>query len=222
MKATTDKKYNNNLCFEADLKQQYPILSVYEQNGGQGHDAGFDAFMTGLVFATFAKFIEIGNIINKKFGDEGLPKNSQPMTKAKKREELEKLGLPNNKRNRKNLEKDTSITENARNIKHFSAVQNKPIYQEDISRFSNQVMLNIDVPIFWSLNPSDPVTHAEQAYAKKLQETVLYIRLKQSGKKDSFGRPIGVPSVYKVAELFTKFGDVNIIKNTKFSCFLEI
>jgi hypothetical protein len=34
-------------------------------NGGQGHDAGFDAFMTGLVFATLSKFIEIGNIILK-------------------------------------------------------------------------------------------------------------------------------------------------------------
>ena len=49
--------------FEADLKGQYPIFSVFENNGGQGHDAGFDAFMTGLIFATLSKFIEIGNII---------------------------------------------------------------------------------------------------------------------------------------------------------------
>lgn len=70
--STQNKKYNNNLVFEADLKQQYPIFSVFEQNGGQGHDAGFDAFMTGLVFATLSKFIEIGNIINTK------PKNAEP------------------------------------------------------------------------------------------------------------------------------------------------
>ena len=64
-KATQDKKYNNSLCFEADCKQTHPLFSTYEQNGGQGHDGGFDAFMTGLVFATFSKFIEIGNIVNK-------------------------------------------------------------------------------------------------------------------------------------------------------------
>lgn len=33
-KCTTDKKYNNNLCFEADLKSTQPVFSVYEQNGG--------------------------------------------------------------------------------------------------------------------------------------------------------------------------------------------
>ena len=27
------------------------------------HEAGYDAFMTGVVFGTFAKYIEIGNIL---------------------------------------------------------------------------------------------------------------------------------------------------------------
>jgi len=38
--------------------------------------------MTGLVFATLSKFIEIGNIVTKP--------NKQEMTRAEKREELEK------------------------------------------------------------------------------------------------------------------------------------
>jgi hypothetical protein len=29
----------------------------------QSHDAGYDAYMTGLVFASLAKFIEVGEII---------------------------------------------------------------------------------------------------------------------------------------------------------------
>jgi hypothetical protein len=74
--------------------------------------------MTGLVFATLSKFIEIGNIVNKTV-------KPPEMTRAQKREELEKLGLPNNKRNRKSLEKEAQQVENllnTRKIKHFSAV----------------------------------------------------------------------------------------------------
>ena len=55
--------------------------------------------MTGLVYATLAKFIEIGNIVNK-------PKEPE-LSRAQKREQLEKAGLPNNKRNRKSLEKSS-------------------------------------------------------------------------------------------------------------------
>ena len=116
--ATQNKKYNNNLVFEADLKGQFPVFSVYENAGGQGHDAGFDAFMTGLIFATFSKFIEIGNIIKIK-------PSEQPLSRAQKREILEKQGLANNKRNRKALDKEEEYTENfanIRKIKHFSAV----------------------------------------------------------------------------------------------------
>ena len=31
----------------------------------QSHDAGYDAYMTGIVFASLSKFIEIGKIIGK-------------------------------------------------------------------------------------------------------------------------------------------------------------
>lgn len=77
-KCTEDKKYNNNLVFEADLKSEYQEFAQFEKNVGQGHDAGFDAFMTGMVFFTLSKFIEIGNIIQK-------PAKQQEMSRASKR-----------------------------------------------------------------------------------------------------------------------------------------
>lgn len=36
-------------------------LNVKDQ---QAHDAGYDAYMTGLVFASLSKFLEIGAIID--------------------------------------------------------------------------------------------------------------------------------------------------------------
>jgi poly(A)-specific ribonuclease len=74
-KVTTDKRYRNNLTFEpdeeeTDSKSKNKLFSAYEENGGQGHDAGFDAFMTGMVFANLSKYIEIGRIVNKYHGHE--------------------------------------------------------------------------------------------------------------------------------------------------------
>lgn len=66
-KCTSNKQYSNNLFFEPC--KDHPEFATYLNKGGQAHDAGFDSFMTGIVFATFSKFIEIGKIVNKVTGD---------------------------------------------------------------------------------------------------------------------------------------------------------
>lgn len=124
------------MSFEADCKKTHPAFSVFEQNGGQGHDAGFDSFMTGLIFATFAKFIEVGNIVNKN-------------------PEVE----PTNKRTKKSSEKDRA------SIKHYSEVQNSPIFWADIEKYKNRVMMNIEVPQFWYLDPKDKISDIEANFA---------------------------------------------------------
>lgn len=52
----TDKKFSNSLQF----------TSQFDTQQQQSHDAGYDAYMTGVVFATLAKYIEIGLIITNK------------------------------------------------------------------------------------------------------------------------------------------------------------
>lgn len=120
--------------------------------------------MTGLVFATFAKFVEIGKIVNKVPGDlhspsELHPKSKpQPPTRAEAGEELERRGLVVNKRNRKMLEREFLLgTETEKQVvdrgpvKHYSQVQFKPIYWTDMTQFCNLVLRDIMVPSFWHL-----------------------------------------------------------------------
>ena len=54
-----DKRISNNLLFAFDEAAD-PKFGAYKQSGGQAHDAGFDAYMTGHGCAALAKRIEIG------------------------------------------------------------------------------------------------------------------------------------------------------------------
>lgn len=140
-KCTHDKHYSNNLIFEADCKQTYPQFSQYEQGAGQGHDAGYDAFMTGLVFATSAKCIEIGKIVSKVPGYEhvnkaieeeiGLSQTSSLSQGVGDGANVGSASLQSssksaiNKRNRKTARKEQQLkdsNETVRKIKHFSSV----------------------------------------------------------------------------------------------------
>ena len=154
------------MTFEADCKQKYPQFSLYEK-GGQGHDAGYDAFMTGLVFATSAKCIEIGKIVSKVPGYEhvnkvideeiGLSQTSQTSHgfgfTPSNFNDCSNFGVNSgssssksgtqNKRTKKAARKEQQLRENCetvRKVKHFSSVQNKPIYLPDIDHFRNKTM----------------------------------------------------------------------------------
>lgn len=38
---------------------------------------------------------------------------------------------------------------------------------------------------------------------------------------DHFGKCMMGPSVFEIEQYFTKFGDINIVKDTELSCFIE-
>lgn len=47
-------------AYDEKASQQF---GTYLKSGGQEHDAGFDAYMTGHVFAALGKRIEIGQLL---------------------------------------------------------------------------------------------------------------------------------------------------------------
>ena len=59
-----DKRISNNLMFAYDASAS-PKFCHYLHSGGQEHDAGFDAYMTGHVFAALAKRLEIGQLLEQ-------------------------------------------------------------------------------------------------------------------------------------------------------------
>lgn len=49
---------------------------------GQDHDAGYDSYMTGHIFASFAKYIEIGKVIGTLEQDSQMQAPSKVKSKA--------------------------------------------------------------------------------------------------------------------------------------------
>ena len=68
---------------------------------------------------------------------------------------------------------------NDRKIKHFSSVQNKPIYYQDVVEMQNRIMMNIAVPSFWHLDPvkinKKTPSELENVYWKN--SNVVYLKL---------------------------------------------
>ena len=51
---------------------------------------------------------------------------------------------------------------------------------------------------------------------------MIHVRLLKTNKKDQFGKQDqNGPSVFDIQELFTQFGDINIVKDTAHSCYIE-
>lgn len=45
----------------------------------------------------------------------------------------------------------TGVPTNERKIKHYSAVQNKPVYYSDLREYENKIMMYTEVPRYFSL-----------------------------------------------------------------------
>lgn len=50
---------------------------------------------------------------------------------------------------------------------------------------------------------------------------MVFLKLKRR-QEETFGQKAHGPTVYEISELFTKFGDINIVKKTPFSCYVEL
>lgn len=94
-------------------------------------------------------------------------------------------------------------------------------------------MMNIEVPQFWHLEyvsmedpeqgkkkrqrllPKNDPTEQEIQNLERIDKHVVFVKL----RVDENGQ---AASVYDVAELFQQFGDINVVKATATSCFIDL
>ena len=80
-------------------------------------------------------------------------------------------------------------------------------------------MMNIEIPQFWHLTAYDDnkgdacLTIEEIEYRTRLEQNVLFLTLKSFEDQ---------PPIYQLAETFSKFGDIKIIKESDKTCFIEL
>jgi len=91
----------------------------------------------------------------------------------------------------------------------------------------------VETPSFWHLEwttkgqcirkiiENHELSRAEIDFREKIKTNVVFLRLKRK-KSSVFGHRAFGPSVFQISELFTKFGDINIVKKTQFSCYVEL
>lgn len=111
----------------------------------------------------------------------------------------------------------------------------------DIERFRNMTLQRIETPSFWHLEymekeecqtlagkkscnkyvPNHVLSRVAKDFIDKRETNVIFLRLKRR-QSDIFGQKPHGPNVYEISEIFTKFGDINIVKKTPFSCYVEM
>ena len=67
-----------------------------------------------------------------------------------------------------------------RKVKHYSMVQNHPVFYDDLSDFANKIMLSIDIPRFFYLNPLTPKSAEEIDYEKRMKDNVICVKLNEN------------------------------------------
>ena len=88
----------------------------------------------------------------------------------------------------------------------------------------NRIMMNIEVPSFWHMTPGSDNTPDEKEHFAKLTRQVLYLNLVELKNSQSTGlNDLFVStSVHKIADLFTKYGDINVSINLLYCLTLSI
>ena len=64
----------------------------------------------------------------------------------------------------------TSDSSFKRKIKHYSMVQNRQIFYDDLKEFENKILLSIDIPRFFYLDTTVPLSTEEIDYERRMRE----------------------------------------------------
>lgn len=153
-KCTHDKKISNSLVFDFDAESD-PAFGMYKQ-GGQEHDAGYDAYMTGHIFGCLSKWIEVRHIIAPHRSDlKPLPSGKTSVQRLDDEPERH-LGAAPDANDLASMSSQDGGTFSAKKPIHYSTVQNKPVETSSIAYLRNKIMLEISLPRYFPLEMAPP------------------------------------------------------------------
>jgi hypothetical protein len=106
-KVIRDKQTINNISVMLDPSE--PEFASYLDKKVEAHDAGWDAYMTGVVFALLGKYLEIGNLIQSR-----APERMDEIRQKRKKAPLEAF-------------EEFTQNQEKKKVRHFTAIQNQKI-----------------------------------------------------------------------------------------------
>lgn len=189
-KCEADKRLKDILYFQFDLNSGFgnyygaAALSHY-------HEAAYDAYMTGYVYAKILKYKEIDELHHSN-----------------------KLQRANNKKHQKSNKskgdaQEDSIITDPQDLKNTQV-----IYDHHFPKcLTNKVMMNqFDNCSCFHLNPDKPCVFA--ALTKEKQKDLIWIKFKETFNVDDL-------SAETIAQMFSNFGDYQVYKDTQKSCIIN-
>lgn len=141
----TKKQLKDNVIIE--LSEGYESYSTAEADG-KAHEAGYDAYMTGYIFATLMKYKEIGLFLEK-VQSQGEKRTKQKKQKKKKRgkEPIEDVQMTDPEEESKEQPEEETLG-------MWTQLQHEKInlHDEEIEKISNVIHFDFNGRV-WPINP---------------------------------------------------------------------
>ncbi|CDW79233.1 poly-specific ribonuclease parn-like domain-containing protein 1-like [Stylonychia lemnae] len=200
-----NKKFKNYLEFEFDISHNF----VKYQNKCMLHEAGYDSYLTGIIFASLVKYLETQAFYEyQKNKAQKLKANAiNTFEEENQNQILHQLTLLQMQDNGGNntFSKVSTFSKHYTYIPSAQSIQeiaNSQVVLESAYEFKNYIMIALEGQKYVKLEKNLKEDFKEF-------QNVLFIQLKRD------------ISAFDLSKMLNKYGDVYVVKDTLLTCFAE-